>query len=315
MILEVKDITKKFGDNEVLHGVSFQVESGKALGLLGRNGAGKTTTIRIIMDVFRANSGELYLDGRKFNQKDVQIGYLPEERGLYPKKTCLEQLVYLGRIRGVSKQTATANAKKWLKRLEVSEYENRKLETLSKGNQQKVQLASTLVCDPDIVILDEPFSGLDPVNSRILQDVVRELINDNKIVIFSSHQMSYVEEFCEDIAIINKGEVVLSGNLNEIKTRFGENQLVISARNLNRDELEKLVNKSLSDIINVTGKTKEEIIVRANSGVARKNILNRLLELDVDIERFETYKPSLNDIFVSQVGEEETEEKKAGEQA
>lgn len=282
---------------------------------LGRNGAGKTTTIRIIMDVFRANSGELYLDGRKFNQKDVQIGYLPEERGLYPKKTCLEQLVYLGRIRGVSKQTATANAKKWLKRLEVSEYENRKLETLSKGNQQKVQLASTLVCDPDIVILDEPFSGLDPVNSRILQDVVRELINDNKIVIFSSHQMSYVEEFCEDIAIINKGEVVLSGNLNEIKTRFGENQLVISARNLNRDELENLVNKSLSDIINVTGQTKEEIIVRANSGVARKNILNRLLELDVDIERFETYKPSLNDIFVSQVGEEETEEKKAGEQA
>lgn len=315
MILEVKDITKKFGDNEVLHGVSFQVESGKALGLLGRNGAGKTTTIRIIMDVFRANSGELYLDGRKFNQKDVQIGYLPEERGLYPKKTCLEQLVYLGRIRGVSKQTATANAKKWLKRLEVSEYENRKLETLSKGNQQKVQLASTLVCDPDIVILDEPFSGLDPVNSRILQDVVRELINDNKIVIFSSHQMSYVEEFCEDIAIINKGEVILSGNLNEIKTRFGENQLVISARNLNRDELENLVNKSLSDIINVTGQTKEEIIVRANSGVARKNILNRLLELDVDIERFETYKPSLNDIFVSQVGEEETEEKKAGEQA
>lgn len=315
MILEVKDITKKFGDNEVLHGVSFQVESGKALGLLGRNGAGKTTTIRIIMDVFRANSGELYLDGRKFNQKDVQIGYLPEERGLYPKKTCLEQLAYLGRIRGVSKQTATANAKKWLKRLEVSEYENRKLETLSKGNQQKVQLASTLVCDPDIVILDEPFSGLDPVNSRILQDVVRELINDNKIVIFSSHQMSYVEEFCEDIAIINKGEVVLSGNLNEIKTRFGENQLVISARNLNRDELENLVNKSLSDIINVTGQTKEEIIVRANSGVARKNILNRLLELDVDIERFETYKPSLNDIFVSQVGEEETEEKKAGEQA
>ena len=315
MILEVKDITKKFGDNEVLHGVSFQVESGKALGLLGRNGAGKTTTIRIIMDVFRANSGELYLDGRKFNQKDVQIGYLPEERGLYPKKTCLEQLVYLGRIRGVSKQTATANAKKWLKRLEVSEYENRKLETLSKGNQQKVQLASTLVCDPDIVILDEPFSGLDPVNSRILQDVVRELINDNKIVIFSSHQMSYVEEFCEDIAIINKGEVVLSGNLNEIKTRFGENQLVISARNLNRDELENLVNKSLSDIINVTGQTKEEIIVRANSGVARKNILNRLLEFDVDIERFETYKPSLNDIFVSQVGEEETEEKKAGEQA
>ena len=210
MKLEVKDITKSFGDKQVLHGISFEVQSGRALGLLGRNGAGKTTTIRILMDVFRANSGEVLLDGEKFNQRKHLIGYLPEERGLYPKKKVIEQMVYLGRIRGISKSEAVANSKKWLKRLGVLEYENAKLETLSKGNQQKVQLASTLVCDPDIVILDEPFSGLDPVNSRILQDVVMELIGQNKIVIFSSHQMSYVEEFCKDMQRLGNISLALS---------------------------------------------------------------------------------------------------------
>lgn len=309
MKLEVKNITKSFGDTEVLHGISFDVESGKALGLLGRNGAGKTTTIRIIMDVFHASSGEVLLDGKKFEQRKHQIGYLPEERGLYPKKTVMEQLVYLGRLRGISKAEATANAKKWLTKLEVIEYQNRKLETLSKGNQQKVQLASTLVCNPDIVILDEPFSGLDPVNSRILQDVVKELIADNRIVIFSSHQMSYVEEFCEDIAIINKGEVVLSGNLNEIKRRFGENRLVLSATNMGLDELEKLVSSAMSEVIGVVGRTKEELIISGNADVTRKQILQMLLSLNVDIEHFESYKPSLNDIFVSQVGDEADENK------
>ena len=210
MKLEVKDITKSFGDKQVLHGISFEVQSGRALGLLGRNGAGKTTTIRILMDVFHANSGEVLLDGEKFNQRKHLIGYLPEERGLYPKKKVIEQMVYLGRIRGISKSEAVANSKKWLKRLGVLEYENAKLETLSKGNQQKVQLASTLVCDPDIVILDEPFSGLDPVNSRILQDVVMELIGQNKIVIFSSHQMSYVEEFCKDMQRLGNISLALS---------------------------------------------------------------------------------------------------------
>ena len=310
MKLEVRNITKSFGDKQVLHGISFEVLSGRALGLLGRNGAGKTTTIRILMDVFHANSGELYLDGEKFNQRKHLIGYLPEERGLYPKKKVIDQMVYLGRIRGISKSEAVANSKKWLKRLEISEYENAKLETLSKGNQQKVQLASTLVCNPEIVILDEPFSGLDPVNSRILQDVVKELISDNKLVIFSSHQMSYVEEFCEDIVIINKGDVVLAGDLEKIKRKFGENQLVISAVNYNLDELEQLLRNTLSDIIEITGKTRNELIVRNIGNVTREELLTRIMSQNIDIEHFETYKPSLNDIFVSQVGEE-TEEKDA----
>ena len=292
MKLEVKDITKSFGDKQVLHGISFEVQSGRALGLLGRNGAGKTTTIRILMDVFRANSGEVLLDGEKFNQRKHLIGYLPEERGLYPKKKVIEQMVYLGRIRGISKSEAVANSKKWLKRLGVLEYENAKLETLSKGNQQKVQLASTLVCDPDIVILDEPFSGLDPVNSRILQDVVMELIGQNKIVIFSSHQMSYVEEFCKDIVIINKGDVVLSGDLDNIKREFGKNQLVVSAVDKTLDDLENIINEHMSDILEITGRTKEELIIKNVADVSRKQILSKFISENIEIERFETYKPS-----------------------
>ena len=308
MKLEVKDITKSFGDKQVLHGISFEVQSGRALGLLGRNGAGKTTTIRILMDVFRANSGEVLLDGEKFNQRKHLIGYLPEERGLYPKKKVIEQMVYLGRIRGISKSEAVANSKKWLKRLGVLEYENAKLETLSKGNQQKVQLASTLVCDPDIVILDEPFSGLDPVNSRILQDVVMELIGQNKIVIFSSHQMSYVEEFCKDIVIINKGDVVLSGDLDNIKREFGKNQLVVSAVDKTLDDLENIINEHMSDILEITGRTKEELIIKNVADVSRKQILSKFISENIEIERFETYKPSLNDIFVSKVGDADEKE-------
>ena len=248
MKLEAKELRKTFGETEILHGISFEVESGRALGLLGRNGAGKTTTIRILMDVFHANSGEILLDGKKFKPRSHQIGYLPEERGLYPKKTVIEQMVYLARLRGMNPIRAKENARRWLARLEVSEYETRKLETLSKGNQQKVQLAATLVCDPEIVILDEPFSGLDPVNSQILKDVVSELIEQNKLVIFSSHQMNYVEEFCEGIAIINHGEIVLSGDLSEIKKEFGRDCLTLSAENYTPSALAEVCRQSCGSL-------------------------------------------------------------------
>lgn len=305
MKLEIKDIKKSFGDKEILKGISFSVESGKALGLLGRNGAGKTTTIRVLMDVFHANSGEILLDGKKFQPRKVQIGYLPEERGLYPKRTVMEQMVYLARLRGVAKQQAVGNAKKWLDRMGMSEYQTVLLEKLSKGNQQKVQLASTLVCDPEIVILDEPFSGLDPVNSQILQEVVRELIADGKIVIFSSHQMSYVEEFCEEVVIINHGEVVLSGNLDEIKREFGKDQLVLSGVGLTAQETEAFVKAELGSMVEVTGTKRDDVIVRLNERTGRKELLKKIVEqAQFDVEHFETYKPSLNDIFVAKVGEE-----------
>ena len=304
MKLEVKGIVKNFGDTEVLHGVSFSVESGSALGLLGRNGAGKTTTIRILMDVFKGNDGKITIDGKPFLPKEYQIGYLPEERGLYPKKMVGEQLVYLAMLRGLSAKKAKEQMKKWLERMVVSEYENRKLETLSKGNQQKVQLAQTLLCDPDIVILDEPFSGLDPVNAQILKDVIKEQIQAGKLVIFSSHQMSYVEEFCDEIAILNHGDIVLAGNLREIKRDFGQDRLVISSLSETPVELAKKLSAGFSDLLEVEKVQKEKVIIRKKEEQNKPFILKRLLEQGVDLEFFGLYEPSLNDIFVEKAGDE-----------
>lgn len=304
MKLEVRDLKKNFGEKEVLHGISFSVESGKALGLLGRNGAGKTTTIRILMDVFKANSGTITMDGHTFNPRKFQIGYLPEERGLYPKKGILEQLIYLANLRGLDSKNAKVNAKKWLKRLEVSQYETKKLETLSKGNQQKVQLAQTLVCDPDIVILDEPFSGLDPVNSQILKDVIQDLIHEGKLVIFSSHQMSYVEEFCDDIIIINHGDVVLDGSIREIKREFGKDRLVLSALNYSLDELKRILQESYFDLLQVETVKKDRIVVYLKDPSQKNQLLTRLTSSGIDLEFFGLYEPSLNDIFVERAGDE-----------
>ena len=305
MKLEVKDLKKSFGENEVLHGVSFSVESGRALGLLGRNGAGKTTTIRILMNVFKANSGTIWMDGKPFDTKNYQIGYLPEERGLYPKKTVAEQLIYLAVLRGMSAKEAKVQMKKWLERMGVSEYENRKLETLSKGNQQKVQLAQTLLTSPDVVILDEPFSGLDPVNAQILKDVIKEQIQEGKLVVFSSHQMSYVEEFCDDIAILNHGDVVLSGDLKEIKREFGRDRLMLAGLGQTPEQLAKLLEDNAADFLDVERVQKDRVIIRKKKDVTKADLLKHLLEEGVDLEYFGLYEPSLNDIFVETAGDEE----------
>ncbi|WP_018590676.1 ABC transporter ATP-binding protein [Terrisporobacter glycolicus] len=304
MRLEVRKIRKSFSENEVLHGISFSVESGKALGLLGRNGAGKTTTIRILMDVFKANSGEILIDGKKFEPRNYQIGYLPEERGLYPKKKVTEQIVYLAQLRGMTAKNAKESTKIWLKKLGIEEYANRTLDSLSKGNQQKVQLGQTLVCDPEIVILDEPFSGLDPVNAQILKDTVRELISQNKLVIFSSHQMSYVEEFCEDIVIINKGEIVLSGNLKDIKREFGNNRLILSANNLKINDLKSICQEKFNDLVIVNEVKKDYLVLELHNDATKNQFLEKILKENIDIEKFSTYEPDLTDIFVKKVGEE-----------
>ena len=304
MRLEVQELKKSFGEKEVLHGISFHVESGSALGLLGRNGAGKTTTIRILMDVFKANSGHLQMDGRPFKAKEYKIGYLPEERGLYPKKTVGEQLIYLAMLRGLNAKEAKEQTKNWLERMGVSEYENRKLETLSKGNQQKVQLAQTLLCNPDIVILDEPFSGLDPVNAQILKDVIKEQIDAGKIVIFSSHQMSHVEEFCDEIAIMNHGDIVLSGNLREIKREFGKDRLVVASLSETPEELAELLKTKFSDLLDVEKVQQSQVVVREKNEGNKPAIMQKLIDEGVDIEFFGLYEPSLHDIFVEKAGDE-----------
>ena len=304
MKLEVKGLYKAFGEKEVLHGISFSVESGKALGLLGRNGAGKTTTIRIIMNVFRGNAGEILLDGKPFRALGTNVGYLPEERGLYPKKKVGEQILYLASLRGLKGSRARKNMRYWLERLEVGEYENQKLETLSKGNQQKVQLAQTLVCDPQIIILDEPFSGLDPVNSQVLKDVISQQIAQGKLVIFSSHQMGYVEEFCEDIVILNHGNIVLDGNLRDIKKEFGKDRLVLSLTDRNGEEAAAAAGEIFRDLAETEGLRREQVILKLKEGTTKQMLLKRLAESDLDVERFGSYEPSLNDIFVESAGDE-----------
>ena len=302
MILEVRNLRKTFGDTEVLHGISFRVESGMALGLLGRNGAGKTTTIRILMNVFQKTGGDILVDGKPFDPSGYQIGYLPEERGLYPKKTVLEQLTYIGQLRGLSRREAKESTKFWLDKLGIPEYADRKLETLSKGNQQKVQLVQTLICDPEILILDEPFSGLDPVNAQVLKDVIREQIDEGKLVIFSSHQMNYVEEFCEDIAILNHGEIVLSGNLKEIKRKSGEDRLMISSLDQSPEELAERLKNEFQDLLEVEKIIREHVVVRQKD--EKRRILERLLQQDINLEYFGLYEPTLNDIFVESAGDE-----------
>ena len=293
MILELKNIDKSFGEKEVLMGVSFTAEGGKAFGLLGRNGAGKTTSIRILMNVFPANSGEVLIDGKPIDYDKIGIGYLPEERGLYPKKLIIDQLVYFAELKGMSAKDAVRAVDDWLGRLGMSEYRNKRLDTLSKGNQQKIQLITALAHDPDIVILDEPFSGLDPVNAMLLKDVVKEQIAKGKIVLFSSHQMSYIEEFCDSIAIINAGKVAISGDLHEIKRTYPRDKLVVSTQT---------PEKIMADLGDICARREDgTLLIQLASPDEKQSMMKRLVE-SYDVDEVKVFEPSLNDIFVEYAG-------------
>ena len=294
MILELRNIEKSFGEKKVLTGVSFKVEGGKAFGLLGRNGAGKTTSIRILMDVFPANSGEVLIDGQPIDYNKIGIGYLPEERGLYPKKIIIDQLTYFAELKGMSRKEAVKSIDYWLDRLGMTEYRNKKLETLSKGNQQKIQLITALAHDPDIVILDEPFSGLDPVNAMLLKDVVKEQIAKGKIVLFSSHQMSYIEEFCDSIAILNNGVVVLHGDLHDIKRDYPRDRLVV------RTETPDAIIADFGSSCTVM--ENGDLMIRLADSSEKKATMTRLVE-NYDVDEVRVFEPSLNDIFVEYAGD------------
>ncbi len=294
MILELKNIEKSFGEKKVLTGVSFKAEGGKAFGLLGRNGAGKTTSIRILMDVFPANSGEVLIDGQPIDYNKIGIGYLPEERGLYPKKIIIDQLTYFAELKGMSHKAAVQSIDYWLGRLGMTEYRNKRLDTLSKGNQQKIQLITALAHDPDIVILDEPFSGLDPVNAMLLKDVVKEQIAKGKIVLFSSHQMSYIEEFCDSIAILNNGVVALHGDLHDIKRDYPRDRLVVKTET--PDAIKADFGSSCTVMEN------GDLMIRLGSPSEKKTTMTRLVE-NYDIDEVKVFEPSLNDIFGEYAGD------------
>lgn len=296
MQLEFRNIEKSFGEKHVLKGISFTVEGGKAFGLLGRNGAGKTTSIRILMDVFPADSGQVLIDGEPINYNKIGFGYLPEERGLYPKKKIIDQLVYFAELKGMGRKAAVTAVDYWLERLGMMEYRNKRLDTLSKGNQQKIQLITALAHEPQIIILDEPFSGLDPVNAQLLKDVVKEEIGKGKIVLFSSHQMSYIEEFCDSIAIINGGQVVLTGELHDIKRNYPRNRLVV------RSEQAADIEREFPDRC-----LKEEdgtLLITLDFPEEKKNVIHTLAE-KYDIDEIKVFEPTLNDIFVEYAGTQE----------
>ena len=303
MQLQLKEIHKSFGEKQVLKGITFTAESGKAFGLLGRNGAGKTTTIRILMDVFPAESGEVLLDGSPIDYKRTGLGYLPEERGLYPKKKIIDQLVYFAQLKGCSRKDAVKSIDYWLDRLEMTEYRNKRLDTLSKGNQQKIQLITAVAHDPEIVILDEPFSGLDPVNAILLKEVVREEIDKGKIVLFSSHQMNYIEEFCDSIAILNKGEIVLQGDLHQIKHQYRRDRLVVRSAQAQAIAAEQgSACRRMED---------GSLLIRLAEPEEKQKVMRHLTDT-YDIDEVRVFEPSLNDIFVeyaSDVDEKEGEQK------
>jgi len=295
MRLEVCNINKSFSGKQVLHGVSFTVESGRAMGFLGRNGAGKTTTIRVLMNVFQPDSGEIILDGKPFNRKDYKIGYLPEERGLYAKIPILDQLIYFGQLKHMSKAEARKSALQWLERLDLIEYAKKTLDTLSKGNQQKIQILQAIVNDPDILVLDEPFSGLDPVNAQVLKDIIREFIEKDRIVIFSSHQMGHVEEFCDDVTFIQKGRIILSGNLKEIKRKLGKNKLRVRLPDMSLEESQKI----LSVLHNIkVDKDRQSLIVECLNDKTPNQVLSDIISQNLPIELFSFYEPSLEEIFI-----------------
>lgn len=290
MKLELKNITKNFGTKKVLKDINFEVESGVSLGILGRNGAGKTTTIRILMDVFPQDEGTILVNGKEINRNELKFGYLPEERGLYPKKKVMEQLIYFTMLKGISNKDAIKSINFWLERLSMSEYKNKKLETLSKGNQQKIQLIAAIAHNPDIIVLDEPFSGLDPVNSKILKEVVKEEIKSGKIVLFSSHQMNYIEEFCDNILIINNGKVVLYGNLKEIKHNYVRDKLLVSSKDSSKILNDNKVNKNI-EVLN------DYLLIKLDDCNSKKSVMSYLTKT-YEIDEIKVYEPSLNDIFV-----------------
>ena len=299
MILEFINVEKSFGAKKVLKGVNFTAKSGVANGYLGRNGSGKTTSFRILLDIFKPDKGQILLDGKKLDHKKVKIGYLPEERGMYDGVGLVDQLTYFGLLKGMKKKAAQTEAKKWLEYFDLKD-DKQALKTLSKGNAQKIQIIQSVMNDPDILVFDEPFSGLDPVNVSKLKEIINNFIKRDKLVLFSSHQMPVVETFCEDVHILEKGEIVLSGNLDYMKKQLGHGKMILSVSNITNQELYANL-RSLPMGIDLSLKP-EGVLLDFKEPDAKRELLNKLAGSSFDIEEFKLYKPTLEEIFKEQVG-------------
>ncbi len=308
MSLQVKHLRKKYGEKVVLEDLSFEMEKPGVYALLGTNGAGKTTSIRMILGMLAGDGGEVLWNGKPLDVMETNVGYLAEERGLYPKISLMDQLLYFASLKEVPKSLAKERIKYLSKRLEVDEYiypkasgsrkkkeKPKTADQLSKGNQQKIQFLVALLSDPDILILDEPLSGLDPVNADLFKSIIREEMDQGKYMIMSSHQMATIEEFCEDITILNKGKVVLQGNLNKIKKEYGRVKLFVKCDEDISDILDEME-------IHAEEKTAEGYYIKVKEEKEARALLSELMRREIPVVHFELREPSLHEIFVEKVG-------------
>lgn len=313
MSLEVKELTKKYGEKTVVDGLSFSLDTPGVYALLGTNGAGKTTSIRMILGMLACDGGQVLWQGKPLDAMHMNVGYLAEERGLYPKYELMDQLLYFAKLKGVPRDTAKKRIAYWAKRLEVEEYlyppkvKGKKAEKpktadqLSKGNQQKIQLMAALLSEPELLILDEPLSGLDPVNTDLFKGIIREEMEKGKYLIMSSHQMATIEEFCEDITILNRGKTVLQGNLNEIKRGYGRVNMFVKCDRPFEDIIARHGLPVLSD-------TPDGKQLRVTGEAQALAFLQDLLKEQRQVVKFELREPSLHEIFVEKVGGAQEEE-------
>jgi len=311
MSLSVKNLTKSYGEKVVVDNLSFEINQPGVYALLGTNGAGKTTSLRIILGMLAKDKGEVLWKGKPLDPLKTNVGYLAEERGLYPKYSLLDQLLYFAKLRNVGKNDAMQRIRYWAERLAVTEYifppkqkgkksKANRADQLSKGNQQKIQLMAALLSDPELLILDEPLSGLDPVNTDLFKSIIREEIAKNKFLIMSSHQMPTIEEFCSDITILNRGKTVLQGNLNEIKKSYGRVNLFVKSDN----DISSYISEMGLPIVN---KTPSEYHLRVTDEAQAMSFLTRLINDGIQIVKFELREPSLHELFVEKVGAENEE--------
>jgi ABC-2 type transport system ATP-binding protein len=296
-LLEVQHLRKFFATQKAVDDISLTIEKGQIFGLLGPNGAGKTTLIRMITGIFYPDEGQIIFDGKKFDPvNDIgQIGYMPEERGLYKKMKIGEQTLYLAQLKGLSKSDATAKIKQWFAKFDMETWWNKKVEDLSKGMSQKLQFVTTVLHEPKLIILDEPFSGLDPVNTNLIKDEIYNLSKKGATVIFSTHRMEQVEEICDHIVLVNKGKKILDGTVKAIKQEFKENLYQVSFT-------DRILPEHLAThLFEVKKKTEHEIVIKRDPGYSNNDVLNYFISRGLGIHAFNEILPSLNEIFIRKV--------------
>ena len=296
MGLFLKNVSKTFVGKRAVDNISFELNKPGVFGLLGTNGAGKTTTIRMLLGIIKKDSGEITWNGKVVDRKSVNFGYLPEERGVYPKTKIYNQLMYFAELKGMKKEEADETIKNWAQKLKVEEYLDKPAEKLSKGNQQKIQFMTAVIHNPELLVLDEPFSGLDPVNTELLKNIIINLVKEGKYIIMSAHQMSTIEEFCSDILILNKGKTVIKGNLKEIKDTYPANRVQIETN----ENIETDIKKLGFEIENIKNYS---YTVKIFDEQKAHELLKELVIKGITINKFEIMKPTLNDIFIEKVGE------------